>query len=298
MADLARVIGLHEVLQRNGVSSSGSDFEMVYQALVAEPSKKPVAEEVQQAIRSYFAEIQIPTGTTLYDELLLSLRPTDVIATFNWDPLLAQAYKRNRELVLLPRILFLHGNVELGACIEHQQKGFLEHSCPTCHQALAPQKLLYPIAEEEYELDPLIANEWIEFRDTIEEAYLITIVGYAAPQSDVAARTAMLETWRSNPSRDFGEIMIVDIKSRSEVQTSWGEFFVRDHYGISEHLRRTWLFNHPRRSCDHFAMATLQQRPCTNQPLPEFSELADLQEYARKLMEEERALQSGTPFPC
>jgi hypothetical protein len=35
--------------------------------------------------------MEIPDHVTLYDELLLTLRSKDLIATFNWDPLLLQA---------------------------------------------------------------------------------------------------------------------------------------------------------------------------------------------------------------
>lgn len=47
-------------------------------------------------------EIQIPERPTIYDQLLLNLRPKDLIATFNWDPLISQAYKRNKDEFDLP----------------------------------------------------------------------------------------------------------------------------------------------------------------------------------------------------
>ncbi|MHA1748548.1 MAG: hypothetical protein ACTSXN_02865 [Promethearchaeota archaeon] len=37
---------------------------------------------------------------TIYDYLILSLRKKDVIATFNWDPLLVQAAWKNRNFDL------------------------------------------------------------------------------------------------------------------------------------------------------------------------------------------------------
>lgn len=48
---------------------------------------------------------------TVYDQLLVSLRPTDAVFTFNWDPFLFDAYKRNHLAVALPPIFFLHGNL-------------------------------------------------------------------------------------------------------------------------------------------------------------------------------------------
>lgn len=52
---------------------------------------------------------------------LLALREKDTIFTFNWDPFLFDAYQRNRHAVSLPSIYFLHGNVRIGACEEHDE---------------------------------------------------------------------------------------------------------------------------------------------------------------------------------
>jgi hypothetical protein len=46
----------------------------------------------------------------------LSLREKDVIATFNWDPLLFAACARNHTRTKLPYIIYLHGNVAIGYC--------------------------------------------------------------------------------------------------------------------------------------------------------------------------------------
>ena len=298
MADLAHVTGVDALLANQGTIIASHDFEAAYHILASDPSHAKLAAEVQESIRSYFGQLELPEHVTLYDELLLSLRPKDVIATFNWDPLLAQAYKRHRDLKMLPRILFLHGNVELGACIPHKQKGFLEHSCPVCGESLSPQPLLYPIEQKNYDRDPLIANEWTEFRDALEAAYLITVFGYAAPKSDVAAREAMLDVWMRNPSRELAEFEIIDIKPRHEVEATWKEFFVRSHFGVTDSLRNSLALISPRRSCDHFAMASLQQRPCKERRLPQFESLSDLRMFAQALMIEEENLASGVPLPC
>lgn len=78
----------------------------------------------------------MPDTPTLCDYLLLSLRNKDYIATFNWDPFLAKAFMRNRGTASLPRILFLHGNVQIGVCTTLRQKGFIEDKCDHC-EALA-----------------------------------------------------------------------------------------------------------------------------------------------------------------
>lgn len=298
MGDLVEVTGVDALLDAAGIEwKSEANFEAVYASLASSASHADTLRKVQDEIRSYFDAIRIPRTVTLYDRLLLSLRPKDYIATFNWDPLLAHAYIRNRRLGELPQVLFLHGNVAVGACTEHRSKGFLDNRCGTCRQPLLPTRLLYPIGQKNYTADPFISQEWDEFRAVLEHAYLLTIIGYAAPASDVEAVTAMRMAWDSNQMRGLVEIDIVDVRPRAELEATWLPFFDRDHYAILD--RPIGLFNHARRSCDHFAMATLQQRPCRDSILPDTSDLAELQIWAETLIREEVALRdNGSPLPC
>src|ERR1700722_15150472 len=74
---------------------------------------------IEDIIENYFAFMQLPEEATIYDYLILSLREKDIIATFNWDPFLAQAFARNMEVIgfrNMPKIVFLHGNVAMGVC--------------------------------------------------------------------------------------------------------------------------------------------------------------------------------------
>lgn len=170
-------------------------------------------------------------------------------------------------------------------------------SCPRCERPLSPVPLLYPIGKKNYEADPFIHNEWTELRIAVEGAYILTIFGYAAPTSDESAKAIMLDAWKANQTRELAEIDIIDIKTEAELEATWAPFFVRNHYGISR--SPSWLFQHPRRSCDHFAMATLQQYPCPDNPLPATEDLSALQAWVRPLIQQERALRDkGTPFPC
>ena len=83
-------------------------------------------------MRTYFESLRIPAQPTFYDYLVLSLREKDVIATFNWDPLLLQAYRRNSPIRRLPQLAFLHGNVGLGICTNDKRKGHLGKVCGQC----------------------------------------------------------------------------------------------------------------------------------------------------------------------
>ena len=107
----------------------------------------------------------------------------------------------------------------------------------------------------------------------------------------------MLDAWKANQTLELAAIDIIDVKPEAEVEETWRPFFVRTHYGISS--APTWLFQHARRSCDHFAIATLQQRPCQDNPLPTTDDLAALHAWVAPLVSQEVALRDeGTPLPC
>jgi hypothetical protein len=212
MLDLVEATGVDRLLSKAHVGwAKGDNFEVLYQAMVVDANKASLVRDIEEQIRDYFCAIEIPERANLYDRLLLSLRAKDYIATFNWDPLLAQAYRRNSHLKELPTILFLHGNVEVGVCLHDRRKGFLGHRCTTCDRPLEPTRLLYPVAQKDYASDPFIAQEWAAFRHVLKYAYLFTIVGYAAPASDVEAVSAMHAAWNQNESKELAEIDIVDV---------------------------------------------------------------------------------------
>lgn len=298
MNDFVAVVGLGDLLADAGVPPPAGNFEEIYQGIVENPALTDIAGEIEARIYDYFSDLRLPDRVTLYDELILSLRDKDLIATFNWDPFLLQAYRRNLDIRRLPRVVFLHGNVAVGSCAVDQTKGFAWQSCMKCGKPFPRTKLLYPIRQKNYTQDPFINNEWTELRHFLEHAYLLTIVGYSAPASDVEAKQLLEDVWLANQTRELAEISIVDIRPEAELERTWSSFFVRNHYGISPELDRL-LLSHPRRSCDAFAMASLQQRPCKDNRLPRFTELTDLQAWIRPLVAEEDALEErGTPFEC
>jgi hypothetical protein len=123
MANLAEIIGLSSVLKEAGFGQN-SNFEDVYSAIAADPAQQDLRLALEVKIKEYFEDLELPREVTIYDKLILSLRRKDIIATFNWDPFLAQAFMRNDRAAWLPEVVFLHGNVALGACYEHDRKGF------------------------------------------------------------------------------------------------------------------------------------------------------------------------------
>lgn len=287
MRNLIEVVGLRELLAAHGVGSGYEDFEALYDGLATENTKTDLLRSLEQQLHAYFAAMRLPEEATLYDLLLLSLREKDVVATFNWDPFLAQAFRWNRSIRRLPRILFLHGNVEVGACREHRKSGFIEQKCSVCGNLMEPSRLLFPVKHKDYTSDPFIRSEWEQLQEALERAYLVTIFGYSAPMTDVEARSLLLKKWMENPTRELAEIDIVDIRPRDDVEASWSDFFVRQHYGIYPDITRTTAFHHPRRSCEAFAMATLQQDPWTENDFPQTRRLDEIHAWLHPLLEEE-----------
>jgi len=298
MKDLIDVVGIRPVLQAHGINGAILDFESFYDDLVTHNGYPGLQGQIEERVRTYFSSLQLPDEVTLYDLLVLSLRGKDLIASFNWDPFLVQAYCRNSGVGELPQMVFLHGNVEIGVCKEDRIRGRLGHKCRSCQEFLEPSRLLFPVKRKDYNADEYIRGEWECLRDFLRRAYYVTIVGYSAPKTDIEARSLMLDVWRENPTRKLAEIDIVDIRLKEELEANWQDFFVRWHYGIQESISQAWLFRHVRRSCEALAMATLQCAPWKSNPFPETKSLPELQEWIRPLLlEEEKQSFSGNPCP-
>jgi hypothetical protein len=287
MAELIECLDLQTLLGEAGFPE-GTDFESIYDELVSSGRSPSLLSDIDFRLREYFESLVLPEKPTLYDYLLLSLRDKDLIATFNWDPFLARAFVRNREAAGLPEIVYLHGNVEIAVCAKDRVKGFRGQVCGACGGPLLPTKLLYPVRNKDYISDPFVAGEWSALEDFLHAGYMLTIFGYGAPSTDAGAVDLMSRVWGKNPTFELAQVNVVDIKPEEELERKWDLFFCRDHYSITEALGRTWLFRHPRRSCESFAMATLQQDPWPNNPLPEFNTLSELHAWIAPLVAEER----------
>lgn len=131
MADLVDLVGLKPLLAKYGIESEETDFEAVFDGAV-QSGYTELTGELERRVHHYFSQLVLPETATAYDYLLLSLRPKDLIATFNWDPLLAQAFRRHEGKIALPQLAFLHGNVAYGYCAEHRRCGWIDDHCTSC----------------------------------------------------------------------------------------------------------------------------------------------------------------------
>ena len=296
MTDLIEVVNLQPLLTKHGISGADANFENVYDD-VLQKGDLQFAADLERQVYDYFSRLVLPDVATVYDYLLLSLRPKDLIATFNWDPLLAQAFRRHEGKIALPQLAFLHGNVAFGYCEEDRRCGWFDDDCETCGQAFIPTPLLYPVREKHYNMNPFISSQWELLAWHLKHAYFLTIFGYSAPTTDVAARDAMMEAWRRNESREIAQINIIDVKTPEVLHESWQDFITRSHYGTMNSFMRSYLARHPRRSCDALFAATMMLDPWKDDWIPEFESYEKLRDWLDPLWREEHALrQTGEPF--
>ena len=160
MDNLVEMLGLELMLKRAGVKNRRRNFENIYSELYETDSRSPILKEIEDVIYTYFSNLRLPETPTLYDHLLISLRPKDMVATFNWDPFLFDAWNRIKDKVPVPEIIHLHGNVRLTYCPEHPTYGTHGMYCPKCDKDLIPSRLLYPVAMKNYVNEPFIKTEW------------------------------------------------------------------------------------------------------------------------------------------
>lgn len=260
MKNLIDVLELRREIDHAGFQPA-ADFESFYDNLVTTGGNPQLQTTIENRVRDYFSGLRLPSHPTIYDYLVLSLRDKDLIASFNWDPFLLDAYRRNSAVKKLPRIAFLHGNVRVAICAKDKITGLMGQKCQKCGDDLRPSRLLYPVKHKDYNSDPFLKNEWEVLRFFLNCAYFLTVFGYSAPKTDVEARTLMLEVWHKNPTLRLAQVEIIDIRPRKDLETSWTEFFISQHYGIRGDFFKSYLMTFPRRTCDAFAEATLMLRP-------------------------------------
>lgn len=305
MQNLIDTLSLRSDITNAGYEVDGINFEGFYDELSSSGKNEDLLQLIETRVYEFFSSLSLPNKPTIYDYLILSLREKDLIATFNWDPFLLQAYLRSEDIAgtRRPRLAFLHGNVGVGICEKDKVSAVNGRPCPRCGDVLAPSKLLYPVKHKDYSSDAFIKNQWANLRDMLGHAYFLTIFGYSAPVTDIEARSLMLDEWKNNPTLELAEIELFDIKTEEEIERSWRDFLHERHYGIYKDISDSYIFRHPRRSCDAFSAATLMCAPWRENRLPGFKTLPELWEWFSVLVEEEERCErnglsfSGIPIP-
>jgi len=291
MADMVEVLHLGPLLSQYGPITV-DNFELFFAELAAKDPECLLLREIEGRVREYFSSLRLPNTATIYDRLVLALQPRDIIATFNWDPLIHLAYQRHIFLQRLPKIVSLHGSVAVGACVKHRSYGSIRARCAICRTPYDPVKLMYPVHQKHYASDSFITGQWDLLRRHVRQGYWLTIFGYGAPDTDVEAVKLLLGMAHDNQLRTDGEVEVIDIKPREELVEKWDPF-LGDHYAIHESYDRSVLTRHPRLSSETLWLESKELSPQKERRFPIGDSLAALQAAAAELMREEFARENA-----
>lgn len=289
MDDLVEKLELQSLVEGAGLEIGAErNFEVIYAQLISDPRNDHIAREVERRVRDYFSNLSLPECATIYDRILISLRSTDAVFTFNWDPFLFDAYQRNRGVVPPPEIFFLHGNVRIGACRNHDKWGAKDGLCPNCGRMFAVVPLLYPIRQKNYSENPYIRRNWDAAKILFQDSFTLTIFGYGAPASDADAYDLLKLAWLNGGSRSFEHIEIIDVDDRSKLADRWSPFTPTYHYHVVTTFEQSRIARWPRRSTESLFYPMSRGTPCEHFPLPKTDRLSQLQAYAASIAQHEK----------
>lgn len=293
MCDLVKTVGLDSEFEECGIDCKDKNFEDIYGELYERREYSRLLDFIDYKIRDYFSTLRLPSYPTIYDHLVLSLRKKDLIASFNWDPLLYLACWRNHDKVDIPSVVYLHGNVAIGHCLKDTTYGWINMKCNICGNNYVPSKLLYPIRQKNYSQDPFIKMQWNVFNDALQKAYVLTIFGYSAPQSDKDAVDIIKSACSNNPLNDIAQVEIIDIKSKNDIRSTWSDLIYniyRFHYDLIDDFYNSSIALFPRRTCEAQWDYSMPEKPIfyPHNPVPRDIEFKELLEWYNPLVKAEK----------
>lgn len=288
MLNLIETLKLGPTLDQYGIDYDGKNFEVVYGDLYEDKKYNDLLNFIEDQVKLYFARLDLPDFPTIYDHLVLSLRPKDIIATFNWDPFLFKACVRNYKKSSLPHVVYLHGNVMIGYCLKNMRKGMIGTQCSQCKEPFTPSRLLFPIKQKNYTDDMYISGEWDTLREYLKNAYVLTIFGYGAPDSDVEAVRLMKDAWGNIYNRNLEEIEIINTEKEEVLTATWNDFIHTHHYQIATNFYDSWMARHPRRTCEAMWNQLMEARFVSDNKIPKDFGFNDLWKWYEPLLEAEK----------
>lgn len=289
MNNFIETLGLEELIKSTKINVTSNNFEDIYSEIHKNPKLNSIRDELEQEVYNYFSSMELPDEPTIYDHLVLSLRNKDFIATFNWDPFLVQAIRRNATRFKMPRVLFLHGNVEVGHCPDGHMMGNNGDYCHKCNKELVATKLLYPIGEKNYQLNEFISRQWATLEDLLKQAFMVTIFGYGAPVSDAGAIALLKKAWGDTSSRSMEEVEIIDVRDEDDLIKTWSPFIHSHHYRVENSFYDSWIANHPRRTGEAYINQFIEAMFIDNNKIPKVSNFQDLWDWYEVLQDVENA---------
>lgn len=297
MDNFIEIVGLTDLIEKIPKNLVATNFETLYTNLHNDNPNSEFIQEIEKRIKAYFGDMELPNEPTIYDYLVLSLRSKDLIATFNWDPFLYQAWVRNRKFTdNLPHLSFLHGNVAIGYSKEDKRCGPVGMYVRQDGGYLEPTKLLYPIEQKNYTDDEFINIEWERIKYWLSKdsgTVRVTIFGYGAPVSDVEAVTLLNNAWGTPDERAMEQFEIIDITPEEELRKRWNGFIHSHHYNVIDNYFGSSLAFNPRRTSEsyfsHYQPLTPSEAFRRNNPVPQnFKTLQELWNWHKPLIDAEK----------
>lgn len=283
MNDLFDILDLNNDLKKYRLDIKDKNFEAFFSDLYQKDFCHPLIKIIEKKIYDFFNKLELPDTPTIYDYLVLSMRKKDFIATFNWDPFLWKAAKRNNGVVDLPHLIFLHGNVSLGYCHKCKIKGENNNLCSKCGDIYTPSQLLYPVKNKNYNSDQGLIVEWQLLKNVMKHAYIFSIFGYSAPKTDVEAMEVFDEAWGGADKRSFEQIEFIHKPGSSEdvVIKPWEKFVHSHHYNITDNFFESNISKFPRRTCEALWSMLMEVKFTDPNPAPQGVSLSELQNWFR-----------------
>jgi hypothetical protein len=288
MRTFTDTVGLRSLLTAAGIPGPYDDFEAIYSDIAADPNQEQLKNEIESRVDLYFSSLELPDKPTLYDHLVLSLRPKDVIATFNWDPFLFQAARRNYRFGGAPTLLFLHGNVAFSYCRACMTAYPLQTHCQQCGAELTRSPLLYPVKKKDYQTDPSIAGHWRTLERVLQAAWALTIFGYGAPKTDVEAVGLMKKAWGDVDNRRLEQTEVIDVRTEDDLTSTWEPFIHTHHYTITRTFYDSYIAGFPRRSGEALWAQLIECQWLDPHKFPQNADFADLYGWLSPRVEAEK----------
>ena len=302
MDSFIEVVGLQDIVAVVPEELRSPNFEKLYSNLHNDNSNSPLLREIEQRIQTYFNDMELPPEPTIYDYMVLALRGKDLIATFNWDPFLYQAFIRNQPFTReIPNQSYLHGNVAIGYSGEDDLRGPVGYQARRDGGIFVPTRLLYPIEKKNYTNDTFIELEWDRLKAWLGKdvgTVRATIFGYGAPVSDVEAVQLMNDAWGTPEDRDMEQFEVIDITPEDQLRARWNGFIHSHHYQTCNDYFRSSLALNPRRTCESYRSHYLPLSPAeafrNNNPVPDnFRTLKELWQWHESLIEAELKVEAA-----
>lgn len=254
MNGLPKVIFMNDLLQKVPDGLYHENFEQLYTNLHTNNPADPILEEMNNRIYEYFSSLYLPDKPTIYDYMVMALRPKDLIASFNWDPFLHQAWWRNYLHGASPDICFLHGNVAVGYNEQYNMSGPAGTRSRNNGCYYEPTPLLFPTGAKDYHTHPYIRGSWDMLKSWLhsDSTWRVTIFGYSAPVSDKAAIDLMRSAWGTPDKRNMEQFELIDVRPEEEVRKAWDNFIHTHHYDYCTNYFQSSLAQCPRRTNESY----------------------------------------------